>query len=228
MSSKKNDERSNLPARFDDDEDAGKQLLQGTIVRCVDGRWSDKEGSAFPPGTQLIVLGTAEAVQHWQGGLPIETILKKPGEKLPDVKKLNAAIPKSQWESDPRFDAPRPPWAHQYIAYLLNPHDASLFTYINSTWGAKLAVSRLSDRMQWMRKLRGTQAVPLVKLDSLPMTTQFGTKMRPEFVIVSWHELGDGDGSHQAPLQIERAAPVDLKPIKAVTRKEELDDEVPW
>jgi hypothetical protein len=65
---------------------ANDRLLQGTIIRCVDGHWSDRDGVVFTPDTQMIVLGTTQALQRWQDQTPIETILKKPGERLPDAK----------------------------------------------------------------------------------------------------------------------------------------------
>jgi hypothetical protein len=79
MSTPETSENENhLPIRFDGGDGANDRLLQGTIIRCVDGHWSDRDGVAFSPDTQMIVLGTTQALQRWQVQTPIETILKKP------------------------------------------------------------------------------------------------------------------------------------------------------
>ena len=173
---------------FNDSAGDEQRLIQGSILRCVDGHWADGDGVAFPPETKLLALATAMALQHWKDKLPIETILKKPGEPLPDLDELNAKIPKKQWELG-LDKKPRPPWVRQHIVYLLNPADAGLFTFINSTVGASIAVDRLKTKVQWMRALRGANVVPVVQLDSKPMKTKLGQKLRPEFIIVEWQPI---------------------------------------
>jgi hypothetical protein len=185
--------QTNLPVTsggFDDDgDDNASRIIQGSIIRCVDGQWTDGDGEPFPPDTKLLVLATAMALQHWKDKKPVETILKQPGQPLPDIDELNSKIPKKQWE--PGLDKkPRPPWVRQHIAYLLNPTDAGLFTFINSTAGATIAVDRLRNKVKWMRQLRGGNVHPLVKLDCKPMKTQVGPKLRPEFTILEWRQLG--------------------------------------
>ena len=56
---------------------------------------------------------------------------------------------------------PKGPWVLSHIVYLLNSVDASIFTFINSTIGAAIAVDRLKDRVKWMRQLRGEAVVPV-------------------------------------------------------------------
>jgi DNA polymerase family A len=191
----------NLPAVPDDgfnDTSSSDRLVQGVILRCVDGRWSTNEGTTLTPDMQFIALGTAEALQMWRNNKPAETIRKRPGVPLPDLEDLNAKIPKSEWELG--LDRkPRAPWVRQCIVYLLDPGDASIFTYINSTFGALRAVSALKDKVKWMRALRGARVVPIVKLESKSMPTAFGTKQRPEFTIVEWRDLGDGAGESNLP-----------------------------
>ena len=217
---------------FGDNTDSGR-LIVGSILRCVDGHWSDRDGIAFSPETKLLALATAMALQHWKGKLPIETILKKPGQPLPDLDELNAKIPKKQWE--PGLDKkPRPPWVRQHIVYLLNPADAGLFTFINSTVGASIAVDRLKTKVQWMRQLRGANVVPVVQLDSKPMKTKLGPKQRPEFTVCDWRQLGGGELKNVNPARVEHQQqqphPDDcagLQPVEPVSIEEEMSDEIP-
>jgi hypothetical protein len=197
------------------DGEGNDRLIQGTILRCVDGKWSAKDGTDFPPGTKLIALGTACALQHWKDGLPVETIVRQKGKPLPDLDELNEKIPQKKWE---KYNGePRPPWCRQHIAYLIDPGDASIYTFINSTVGAAIAVSKLKDRVQWMRKLRGAAVVPLVKLDAKTMKTKHGQKLRPEFTVVEWRDFS---GPTNALPDLSG------NPIEPPSLKEELNDSV--
>jgi hypothetical protein len=253
-------DKDNLPARvadgFDENGDSDR-LIQGSLIRCVDGHWSvPRDGLAIPPGTQLLVLATTSVVQRWQDQQPIETILKKSGEPLPDVDELNAQIPKDEWEEG--LDGqPRPPWQRQEIVYFLDQSTAEKFTFASGTIGARIAVSDLRERVRWMRHLRGEDVLPIVEPSSKPMKTRFGQKLRPEFKIVCWVELGVGL-TRDAPAQIEppaKSATIDneehdddeesirehrfrlrrrthksrgLRPVKPTTIDEEMDDEIPF
>jgi hypothetical protein len=99
---------------------------------------------------------------------------------------------------------------------LLDPSDASIYTFANGTTGAQIAWERLVDRVSWMRALRGATAFPLIKLDSRSMKTQFGTKLRPEFSIADWRDLGRTD---KPAIEATTTAPVG-KPINAPTTAE--------
>jgi len=217
------------------------RVIQGVILKCVDGRWEDKDGLT-PPDT-LLAMGTARCAQCWKEQQPVDTVVETADEPLPDVDDLNAQIPVEDWEKG--LDGkPRPPWQVQYIVYLLNADTGDVWTFINSTTGARIAYERLKDRFQWMRQLRGNSIAPIVKLDSRPMKTAFGTKLRPEFTVLEWRDLGGGS---PGTLQIEHqgapvtedaratsapAAPPEQqkkvgKPVKPITLLEELNDDLP-
>jgi hypothetical protein len=73
------------------------RLIQGVILKCVDGRWTDADG--LTPS-------------------------------------------------------------------LLNIDTADTYTYLNYTTGARIAVERLADRFKWMKTIRGSNVVPIVKLSA--------------------------------------------------------------
>jgi len=199
--------------------DTNARLIRGSILRCVDGKWADATGTA-PPGL-LVALGTTQALQCWSGGKPTDTVMAHPDRPLPDVDELNGQIPQEEWEKG--LDGkPRAPWVKQHVAYLVDPLSGEAYTFINGTFGAKIAVERLADRVANMQRLRGGNALPVVKLESRAMKTKFGTKQRPEFTIVEWREIGGGGGEVKA---IEHK-PVG-KPVKTPTASEELNDEIP-
>jgi hypothetical protein len=208
------------------------QLVKGTILKCVDARWSARDGTVLVPNGTYLGLGTTEVLQRFEDGLPAKPILKEPGKDLPDVDELNAKIPKEEWE-DGLDGNPRPPWQHVWIAYLIRVSDAMMFTFLNSTTGARMAVQKLASQVNNMRVFRGTNVVPIVKLSAKPMQTKFGEKMRPSFEIVDWRELAGADEIHHQPAQqIEAKPEADTtssmigKSVKPVTIKEELNDEI--
>jgi len=249
--------RTNLPAN-DGFSLAGyrDRLLQGVILRCVDGNWSDKDGVSFPHGTRMLVLGVDEALQCWQAKQLLDEIRKVANQPLPSVDELNAKIPETEW--DEGLDGkPRPPWSHVFAVYLLDITDGSIRTFINSTTGAGIAYERLKDKVAWMRHLRGAKVVPIVELQSRQMRTKVGQKLRPDFQVVDWRELGGGDDGSAAPAlpgggdggasgavlealkQPNTAEPVKerakpdkrpkgLKPVKPVSTGEQLNDDIPW
>jgi hypothetical protein len=226
---------SNLPiVSFDGGSDDPDELIKGVIAKCIDDRWSAKDGSIFTPAMQFLCLGITQALQCWRDGMISETIVKKAGKPLRDVDELNAQVPEEEWEAGPD-GKPRPPWQHVRVVYLLRTSDAAMYTYLNSTVGAHIAVRRLSDQVQAMRHLRGANVAPIVTLGSKQMQTRYGDRLRPHFEIVEWRELNGGD-SQSAPPQIEppktsgpkTSGSVEQigKPVKPVTLKEEMNDEI--
>jgi hypothetical protein len=211
-----------------DDDGASEQLLQGDILRCVDGVWSTRESGNFPQGKRMLVVRTTKALQHWEDQKPIDTIMEQPGKPLPDADELNEKIPESDWNIG--LDGkPRPPWVLQHIAYLLDQSGvaASRYTFINSTKGARIAVARLRQKVADDHLLTGKTRLPIVELGAAPMKTPHGIKQRPDFNIVAWRDLdgngGLGGGGGDPPKQIEHAPVAAAKPIEPVGGKVEFE-----
>jgi hypothetical protein len=203
-----------LPAAHFEGGDYSNRLIRGTILRCVDGHWSARDGTVVTADMQFLAIGTARALQRWQDGMPSDVIIKELGKPLPDVDELNAAIPQDTWD-DGLDSRPRAPWQRVWVCYLISLRDGALFTFINSTAGAKIAVNQLDDRLQVMQTLRGAGVVPVVTLSSAPMKTQFGQKIRPDFKVVDFRELTSAGVQQTAPKQIG-------KPVPPVSTTEEL------
>jgi hypothetical protein len=227
------------------------RLIQGEILKCVDGRWTTRDGQALPLGTQLFVRGMTRALQCWKDGELLDSMIETPETPLPDLGELNKQIPMTEWEEG--LDGkPRPPWALYYVVYLMSPEDGADYTSVNNTSGQRIAWEQLQSRICNVRMLRGANVVALVELDSKPMTTKFGTKQRPSFKITDWRVFEGGEqaalppptnnsGSADAaekpaeakpePAPAKKNAPkkkaVPGKPVKPVSLKEELNDDLP-
>jgi hypothetical protein len=174
------------------------RVIQGTIIKLSkEGQHLDRDG-VTAPDIDYIFLGMRPVVQRWKNGVPIEEYVVPP---LPDVDARNAAIPMSEWE--PGLDGqPRPPYQMQWAVYLLSPHDASRYTYINGTTGHRIAYERLEDRIKDMRFLRGENLVPIIRLHTAPMRIKkFNiTVPRPEFHIADWKAFPSSNGAQRTAL----------------------------
>jgi hypothetical protein len=213
----------------DDDDRDNPRLIIGTKLKCNDGQWSANDGSELKPDTRYLVRGTLTAAQHWQNNLPVETIVKEVGKPFIDIDEANARIPQTDWEMG--LDGkPRAPWQVTRVVYLIRIPDGKLYTYLNSTYGTKIAVGNLREQVSTMRMLRGTDVVPIVRLDKAPYRTRYGVKIRPDFVPVEWRAIGGAGGLQQKPAQQleHKQEATSGKPVKPVTTKEELNDEIPW
>ena len=160
-------------------------LNKGTYLKWTDsGGWIDRDGLTPPPG--LLVLAVDTALQKWKDSRP-EVIRDKP---LPDPEKLNASIPKTQWEKG--IDGQlRKPWSHIVIVYFVNPSTGEIYTYTSPTTGAHIAFDALCEAVVTMRALRGQRVMPVVNLSDRPMKTNFGMRKRPHFEIIGWKAPGD-------------------------------------
>jgi hypothetical protein len=223
-----NDDNLPIVGGFDGDDVYSDRLIKGSILKFVDGRWSVKDGTVLKDGESFLCTGTAQALQRFIDHVPCKPIVKQPGKPLPDVDELNAKIPMEEWET---VDGkPTPPWKRAYVVYD-RQHDASMMTHINSTIGARIAFDKLTSQVYNMRILRGVNVAPIVRLSAKPMKTKFGEKMRPDYEIIEFREIGGGgvptpqieskSGSGGAAEQMG-------KPVKPVTTEEFLNDSLPF
>src|SRR5262249_52636521 len=158
-----------------------------------------------------------------------------------------------EWE--PGLDGkPKPPWAFVYVVYMCDLESAEIYTFINSTFGARIAYERLTQKLELMTRLRGAGVTALVKPDSRQMKTKVGPKLRPEFTILEWRDLGSEPQPAQLPPPTDKdlpagaavkppaepaaagaaKAPADKKkrlragkPVAPPTAAEELNDRIP-
>jgi hypothetical protein len=207
-----------LDAGFESDP-GDERLIQGSRLVCINGEWTIDD-VAVPPDERLIVLSTFEAVQHWENGELVEQIIKKPGVVLPDVKKLNAEIPEEEWEEGD--SGPKPPWAHQYGAYLIRLRDGLLVTHMNKTAGAVVATNMIRARVLWERKRKGVPGLlPIVTLGRRIVSRTY-KNWGPLFVTgnsdADWY-LGP-EPTPIAPVSRQLEKPVQQEPVEDITHSE--------
>jgi hypothetical protein len=187
------------------------RLIKGTFARWTDAsNWHDRDGMPVP--SPMLAITVIECLQRWSNK-KADTITEKP---LPDPESLNANIPQSEWEI--LNGKPQPPWKHAVGVYLIDPATGAIFTYLNSTTGAHMAVDALRESTVVMRTLRGARVAPLVNLRSRPWQTSHGMRMRPFFEIIDWRVPGDGGALSPTKQPPQIAGPAPTAPAAPAAR----------
>jgi hypothetical protein len=244
----------------DDAEQASSSSPSSSIIRgnqlkfgdaTTPFKWLDKStGKPFSLERALVAIDLWRVMQKWppqNDKSPPATRILAPDEKFPDVDKLNAETPKDEWRTGPD-GKPKGPYENAFVLYLLDAETMQRYTYVASTIGGKRAVRELRDRVDWMRKFRGSNVYPAVVLADVFMTTDYGGRPRPHFEIMHWIQFGDAGTPLPAPEQRMLTVEADEPPtpkagtqtaksptqktgarkVKPPTLSEELDDELPW
>ena len=173
-----------------DDEQLSERSIIGQRLKFTnEGQWQLPDKTE--PTKSLIVVNARRSAVKWgkTKGRPLETEFVKAGERFPDLKTRNAALPPSEWIAD--FNGnPKGPWEAQHIVYLVDPISIDQYTYPTSTTGGHIAVQELVERVNWMRRFRGPATYPIVQLATRFMKTKYGGgRLRPHFSIVDWTKI---------------------------------------
>jgi hypothetical protein len=153
-------------------------------VKFADWRYyAGKSATPIPDGTKLIALATVALWQRWEGGKPVEAIVRQPGQYLPARNTLGY-LEEAEWERGIGGE-PADPWQNTRHVYLVNPVSAAIYTFTTASNGGCSAVSALGGAIKRMRAAH-PNAVPVVELRAEEMQTKYGRKSKPLFQIVDW------------------------------------------
>jgi hypothetical protein len=228
----------------DETEAGSRRVIQGSkFVFTNESVWIDQDENEVPADRELIIAERVRLLQKWgkNGGPPLESRFLDPGEKKPDIEKLNDATPRSEWRTG--FNGkPEGPWQLSWVVYLFDPKNGAKATYITSTTGGNMAIGALSEQVKNIRKLYGDDKIyPVVTLSDTFMPTQWGGRQRPDFKVLRFVRFGNGNEALSAPekralppaKEAKKPAPettgnTGIEVIEKPTLKEEVDDEIPF
>jgi hypothetical protein len=161
--------------------------------------WKDNNGTLLN-GREVIAVGVKRVVQEWSTeNLPLSTRVLEPGEPFPNIKKMNEEASKDRWREGPGGQLVGP-YQAQHVLYLADPDKAERYTYPTSTVGGHRAVSELVDKINWIRRIRGSDVYAKVKLSKTFMPTRYGGRMRPDLPIVGYFKF-EGEGGEALATQ---------------------------
>ena len=191
-----------------DDEQSQGRVIQGSCIRFTnEATWVTRDGEELPTNLELVVVDIARVVQKWQDHQPVKTIPVPPGEKFPNVEKMNEETPREEWAEGPDGQL-RGPWQAQSVAYMLNETTMDRYSFPTGTIGGGIAIHDLVDRTTMQRRMRGNNAIyPVVTLSDMHMNTRFGGRQRPHFNIVRWASFGAAQQVLPAPQSPALAPP---------------------
>ena len=160
-------------------------------------RGSEEE---LPPSKEYIVTAVDRLHVKWFGASnPPEVKVLAPGEKFPNTKKLNEEAPIEEWV--PGYNGElKGPYENQHQLCLLDPETLDRFRYPTGTAGGHIAVRDLVERTKWVRKFRGEDVYPVVRLRKATFPTRYDKqRQRPHFEVARWVSLGGEGGMTALP-----------------------------
>jgi hypothetical protein len=181
-------------------EFATPQQLRGDTAKWdKENGWHDGDGMALP--SPMLIIGTDQVLIRYHP--KYEESRDKP---LPSAALLNSTIPKEEWREglDHR---PEPPWKLNYEIRMIDPVSGKLYTYRNSTFGAKVCWERLNEQVFTNRLLRGPNVLPLAKLEKRPLPTSYGIQSRPHCEPIEFRDPGTAISLPSAPPAPQLMAP---------------------
>jgi hypothetical protein len=203
------------------DQQQTTNVIQGSVIKFTnEASWVTRDGEELSPDLELVPINVIRVTQKWLDKKPVETIVLEPGQKFPDLEKLNNQTPRSEWSDGPDGN-PRGPWQAQQILYLINLKTMTRYSFPTGTVGGCAAIRELANGIKFMRELRWPQVYPVVTLSDKFMSTKFGGRQRPDFLVKRWIDLSSG--SEKAlpapqPAQLENSIAPELpanKPAEA-------------
>jgi hypothetical protein len=230
-----------------DENDRPARSMQGeTKLSFNDPDWSANKEKCN--GRELIVWDKTYSIVRWKddGTGPLVVIPVVRGAPLPDVKEMNAKIPQEEWRI--AFGKPEPPYQLQRCLEFLDPVTMERLSWPHNVkvFGSSRAADELEMRINTVRRLRGLNVYPLVKLENTYMPTQHSPrgKQRPYLRIIKWGRLTEQGIEYidiSAPVQAKlehfaeagsaKAAQQSVLPKQSapdVPLSEEMDDTIPW
>jgi hypothetical protein len=185
-------------------------LVKGKTLRFKDDMYLADKTDIIEIGTEMTVVAMATCWVKWDAERKVvETRVTPSGEVHPQRVALDCNDP-NEWSAG--LDGkPADPWRDSRYLYLIGSQ-AEQFTFITSTIGGLRAVADLQDQILLYRRAR-PGACPTIKLAVADMPSKYGTRSRPSFKVIGWHEP-----------QANGAA----KPLPpTLSAGEVLDDEIP-
>jgi hypothetical protein len=176
----------------DDGEARGPRVKQGEKLHFAeDFKWKNESDEEIPPEAKFTVVDICRVIQKRVDGVVVEgsTRFIPPGDPIPNIKKMNAECPASEWVT--RFGKDVGPWQYMVVVYMVNA-DMKKFCFTTANTGGNICVGELADQVRNKRKIYGERVYPVVSLSKCWMNTAYGGRDRPSFVVKEWIVFGDG------------------------------------
>jgi hypothetical protein len=221
----------------DEDNPRPQRSLSGDIMlKFDDPEWT---GNGLTMNSRELVLieihheilkwpTDAEVLAGAKG--PAEVIPVVRGQPEPDLDALNNAIPESQWRM--RFGKKEKPYRLQRVLEFLDHRSMERLSWPSyvEVIGSSIAADEVKRRISVVRRLRGEDLVPVVRLEHVHMPNSYKPdRQRPHLAVMGWCRLGSG-GIEM--VDVTKPTTIEAKPTPRIKQAnvplgEEMDDSIP-
>jgi hypothetical protein len=206
-----------------DDDGRSAGILAGIRLKFLNtARWETPDGDDYTD-RELTAINVRRTEIYWGEDAPKEVRELAPGEKYRDLEALNKTIPKSEWREGPD-GKPQGPWQRQHILELVNLEDMQRYSWPTSTIGGSRCIRDLRDRILLMRRFRGENVYPTVRLTDTFMPTRHGGRQRPHLEVKSWIKIGTEETEAALPQQQQAALPQTSAPAQPATTEHSVSE----
>jgi hypothetical protein len=190
----------NAPTAYDafDHDEPGSSPIRGAEIRFSDGPYvTGKAKTPLELSRHFIALDKAGAWLFLKKDCQPEWVIHTPGTPKPE----RPACDEATWPIGLSGE-PECPWRWCHLLYLMDVDSGETLTFTTSTNGGRIAIDELTQQIKSMRSMRAG-AMLVIELQSVMMSTKWGSKRRPSFKIVSWRDRAASSGGDEPPAQLE-------------------------
>jgi hypothetical protein len=183
-----------LPALHDDAVDTilRETARSNPMLRFKEGKFYIGD-DVVPLGTEYVAdtMSWTRGWVKWVDGLIVDTKMDVVADGHPMLtREALGDLDESEWDANDKTGERRDPWQQQHILPFEDPETGEYLIFVTGTVGGRIAIEKLCNFTGRQYKQKRQAGLPVIRLNAKDMPTKFGgTKPRPEFPIVRWHNL---------------------------------------
>src|SRR5262249_25298248 len=203
-------------------------------LKYFDPQWTDPDGQEVKD--LLVVYDVQRKVQKWlDDSGPAETIVVAPGQPWPNIEKMNAECPQTEWRE--KSGKLQGPWQGEHVVCFFNPKNMARYWWPSpiNTIGSAICVRELVAQTRLMRSFKGEHVYALVDPSQTQMPKNYGGRERQNLAIKDWVRFGEGGNlvlpAPNTPVLTGSATaatnnPIGMQSVPPLTAKEVTQDEI--
>jgi hypothetical protein len=162
------------------------------IMKFNSGVYATTAGEVITANREFYLMGLLKIVQKFVGQKLITSFVVPSHDPIPDLKKMNAEAPQEEWGVNRFNGTPQGPWSYLLVLKLRDVDTLDRYVFITNSKGGGLAVSDLTDKIKWVRGLKGKNMTAVVICEpGVRFKSGYNPAgvLRPSFHIVKYARL---------------------------------------
>jgi hypothetical protein len=182
------------------------------------GAYATTAGEIITANREFYLIGLIKMMQKFVGKKLITSFVVPPHDPLPDLDKMNAEAPQEEWGVSPFNGKPQGPWSYILALKLRDFDTLDRYVFITNSTGGGIAVGDLTDKIKWVRGLKGQNTTAVVICEpGVRFKSGYNPQgvLRPSFRIVKYARL---IGEENNPALLSAPETVTVEPASMETR----------